>query len=147
MLSSIESIGGILMTEKTKEMEIQDQELVQEETERTRECRCFVPRTDIYEAGDEIILTLDMPGINENAIEITLEKNLLNVKGYAQMDDPDEYALTFAEYEFGDYERSFRISDAIAKDKIEALFKNGVLRLTLPKAEQAKARKIAVKVN
>jgi HSP20 family molecular chaperone IbpA len=130
----------------TKEMEIQEQELVEGETERTRECRCFVPRTDIYEAGDEIILVLDMPGINENAIEITLEKNILNVKGFSQVDDAGDYTLSFAEYETGDYERSFRVSDEIAKDKIDALYKNGVLRLTLPKAEQAKARKIAVKV-
>lgn len=135
------------MTEDTKEMELQEQELVQEEAERTRECRCFVPRTDIYEAGDEIILAIDMPGINENAFEITLEKNILNVKGYAQVEDPDDYSLTLAEYETGDYERSFRVSDAIAKDKIEAVYKDGVLRLTLPKAEQAKARKIAVKVS
>ena len=134
------------MTTKTKDMEIQEQELIPEETERTRECRCFIPRTDIYEAGDEIILALDIPGINENAIEITLEKNILNVKGYAQIDDPTEYSLTFAEYETGDYERSFRVSDSIAKDQIEAAYKDGVLRLTLPKAEQAKARKIAVKV-
>ena len=135
------------MTTKSKEMEIQEQELVQEETERTRECRCFVPRTDIYEIGDEIILVLDMPGINETAIEITLEKNILNVKGYAQIDDSDNYTLTLAEYEIGDYERSFRVTDAIAKDKIEAVYKDGVLRLTLPKAEQAKARKIAIKVS
>ena len=135
------------MTDETKEMELQEQELVQEEAERTRECRCFVPRTDIYEAGDEIILAMDMPGINENAFEITLEKNILNVKGYAQVEDPSEYSLTLAEYETGDYERSFRVSDAIAKDKIEAAYKDGVLRLTLPKAEQAKARKIAVKVS
>jgi HSP20 family molecular chaperone IbpA len=130
-----------------KEMQVQEQELVQEDTERTRECRCFVPRTDIYEVGDDIILALDMPGINENAIEITLEKNVLNVKGYAQIDDPDEYSLTFAEYESGDYERSFRVSDAVDKNKIEARYQDGVLRLTLPKAEQAKPRKIAVKVS
>ena len=135
------------MAENKKEMELQEQELVQEETERTRECRCFVPRTDIYEVEDDIILALDMPGINENAFEITLEKNILNVKGYAQIEDADEYTLTLAEYETGDYERSFRVSDAIAKDKIEAVYKDGVLRLTLPKAEQAKARKIAVKVS
>lgn len=134
------------MTADTKEMELQEQEFVQEETERTRECRCFVPRADIYEAGDEIILALDMPGINENAIEITLEKNILNVKGYAQIEDPNEYSLTLAEYETGDYERSFRVSDAVAKDKIEAVYQNGVLRLTLPKAEQAKAQKIAVQI-
>lgn len=135
------------MTENTKEMELQDQELVTEEAERTRECRCFVPRTDIYEAGDDIILALDMPGINENAFEITLEKDILNVKGYVEVEDPNDYTLTLSEYETGDYERSFRVSDAIAKDKIEAVYKDGVLRLTLPKAEQAKARKIAVKVS
>jgi HSP20 family molecular chaperone IbpA len=135
------------MTTRTKEMEVQEQELVQEDTERTRECRCFVPRTDIYEMNDNIILELDMPGINENAIEITLEKNILNVKGYAQIEDPGDYTLALAEYEVGDYERNFRISDAVAKDKIDALYKDGVLSLTLPKAEQAKARKIAVKVD
>ena len=135
------------MAENIKELELQEQELVQEETERTRECRCFIPRTDIYEVEDEIILALDMPGINENAFEITLEKNILNVKGYAQIEDADEFSLTLAEYETGDYERSFRVSDEIAKDKIEAVYKDGVLRLTLPKAEQAKARKIAVKVS
>ena len=129
----------------TKEIEIQEQELVEEDNERTRECRCFVPRSDIYEVGDEIIVAMDMPGINENAIEITLEKNILNVKGYAQMDDMGEHSLAAAEYENGDYERSFRISDTVAKDKIDAVYKDGVLRLTLPKAEQAKGRKIAVK--
>ena len=135
------------MSTENKEMEIMEQEIVEEDAERTRECRCFTPRTDIYEVGDDIVLVLDMPGINENAIEITLEKNILNVKGYAQIEDPDLYSLTFSEYETGDYERSFRVSDAIAKDKIDAVYKDGVLRMTLPKAEQAKARKIAVKVS
>jgi HSP20 family molecular chaperone IbpA len=135
------------MATKTKEMEVQEQELVQEDTERTRECRCFIPRTDIYEVDDNIILELDMPGIHENAIEITLEKNTLNVKGYAQIDDSGDYSLALAEYEIGDYERNFRISDAVAKDKIDARYTDGVLRLTLPKAEQAKPKKIAVKVS
>ncbi len=134
------------MTTQTKEMEVQEQELVQEDNERTRECRCFVPWTDIYETDDGIMVAMDMPGINENAIEITLEKNILNVKGFAQIDEVGDYSLAATEYEIGDYERSFRVSDAVAKDKIEALYKNGVLRLTLPKAEQSKARKIAVKV-
>ncbi len=135
------------MTTQTKEMEVQEQELVQEDNERTRECRCFVPRADIYELNEEIVVAMDMPGINENAIEITLEKNILNVKGFAQIDDAGELSLAAAEYEIGDYERSFRISDAVAKDKIEAVYKDGVLRLILPKAEKAKAQKIAVKVS
>jgi HSP20 family molecular chaperone IbpA len=135
------------MTAQNKEMEVLEQELLDEETERTRDCRCFVPGADIYEIEDEIIIAMDMPGINENAIEITLEKNILNVKGFAQIEDHDDYALAAAEYEVGDYERSFRISDAIAQDKIDAVYKDGVLRLTLPKEEKAKARKITVKIN
>jgi len=133
------------MTTENKAMEIQEQEMVTEETERTRECRCFVPRADIYEVDENISVVLDMPGIDENAIEITIEKNVLTVKGYSQVLKHDNYSQTWTEYEAGDYERSFRITDAIAKDKIEATYKNGVLRLNLPKAEEAKARKIAVK--
>jgi HSP20 family molecular chaperone IbpA len=135
------------MVEKKKEMEIQKQEMVPEETERTRECQCFIPKADIYEISDDIIILMDMPGINENAIDITLEKNVLNVKGFAQMDDREGYSLVFAEYETGDFERSFRISDSIDQERIEAIFKNGVLELTLPKAEEAKTRKIEVKVS
>jgi HSP20 family molecular chaperone IbpA len=129
-----------------KEMEVSEQEIVQDETERTRECRCYVPRTDIYEYDENIVVLMDMPGINENAIEITLEKNILHVKGLAQIDNFESYSLTFSEYETGDYERSFRVSDAIDRDKIEARYNDGVLRLVLPRAEQAKTKKIAVKI-
>lgn len=134
------------MTEKEKSMEVKKQELVQEESERTRECRCFIPRTDIYEFDDQISVVVDMPGINENAIEITLEKNILNVKGYAQVPDRGAYSQVWREYEAGDYERSFKVTNGIDQNNIEASYKNGVLRLTLPKAEEAKARKIAVNV-
>ena len=134
------------MTNQEKAMEVQEQEMVPEETERTRECRCFVPRADIYEVDENIYVVLDMPGINENALDITLEKNILNVKGFSQVEEHDNFSLVRAEYEVGDYERSFRISDAIDQSKIEATYNNGVLKLTLPKAEEAKARKISVQV-
>lgn len=134
------------MVEKKKDMEIPKQDMVSEETERTRECQCFIPKADIYEIADDIIVVMDMPGINENAIDIALEKNVLNVKGLAQMDDREGYSLVFAEYETGDFERSFRISDSINQERIEAIYKNGVLKLTLPKAEEAKTRKIEVKI-
>jgi HSP20 family molecular chaperone IbpA len=134
------------MATENKEMEVQEQEMVPDEMERTRECRCYIPRTDIYEISDEIIVVLDMPGINENAIEITVEKNILNVKAYSQLDELENYSLVFSEYEQGDYERSFQISDTIDKDNIKATYKNGVLKIVLAKAEQAKTRKISVKV-
>ncbi len=134
------------MTAENKEMELQQQEMVPEETERTRECRCFIPKADIYEVDENIFVVLDMPGINENAIDITLEKNILNVKGYAQIENRENYSLVLAEYEAGDFERSFSVSDTIDRENIQASYKNGVLRLVLPKAEEAKTRKITVKV-
>jgi len=134
------------MTAVSKAMEIQEQEMVPEESERTRECRCYIPRTDIYEVDDEIVIVLDMPGINENAIDITVEKNILNVKGYSQMNELENYSLIFSEYEQGDYERSFQIYDTIDRENIQAIYKNGVLKIVLAKAEQAKTRKITVNV-
>jgi HSP20 family protein len=134
-----------MMTENI-DMEIQEKELVDDRIERTRECRCFIPRADIYDVEENIFVVLDMPGINENAIEIVLEKNILNVKGFAQTKDRDNYSLVIAEYEPGDFERSFRISNGIDRDKIEASYKDGVLRLTLPRTEEVKTRKITVNV-
>lgn len=134
------------MTEP-KTLGLQDQEIIKEETERTRDCHCYIPRTDIYEVNEIIHVILDMPGIDSNAIEITLEKNVLNVKGYAQIPDFDNHTLVSSEYEPGDFERSFRVSDSIDSEKIKANYKDGVLRLTLPRAEMAKTRKIEIKAN
>lgn len=130
---------------ENKSMEVQEQEILEQETERTRECRCFIPRTDIYEYEDTIVLVIDMPGIHENAIEITLEKDILEVKGFAQVEDYEGLSLVKAEYEPGDFERKFRVSDSIDRDNINATFTNGVLRLELPKADTAKTKKISVK--
>ncbi len=58
---------------------------------------------------------------------------------------PEGYSLSFAEFQAGDYERSFRLTDQIDRDRIEAVYADGVLKLTLPKAEKAKAKKISVK--
>jgi HSP20 family protein len=88
-----------------------------------------------------------MPGINENAIEITLEKNILNVRGYSQVQDRGKFSPILQEYESGAYERSFRISHQVDRDNIEAIYKDGVLKLNIPKIEEAKTKKIAVKVN
>lgn len=134
------------MTTESKAIEAQEQEMVPEsETERTRERICLVPRADIYETDEDIILTLDMPGANGESIDITLEKNVLTISGYSDIDVPEGYSLAMAEYEIGDYERSFRLTDRIDQDGIEAVYTDGVLHLTLPKADEAKVRKISIK--
>ncbi len=134
------------MTNESKALEAQKEELLPELSERTRDCRCFVPRADIYETEAEVVILMDMPGIEDEYIEISLEKNILTVNGYLFPVDPEGYSLARCEYQAGDFERSFRISNQIEQDQIKAQYQNGVLRLTLPKAEEAKKRKIEVKV-
>ena len=132
------------MTDKT--MEVQKEEVTTPEgTERTRECPCFAPRADIYEQGDHLVIVMDVPGADEHSIDITLEQDVLTVSAYVEPVVPEGYGLAYAEYEVGDYQRSFKISDSIDREKIEATIKEGVLRLYLPKSTAARTRKIDVK--
>ena len=134
------------MAIEEKTIEAEKREITEaEEIERTRECQCFIPRADIYETEDMIVVVTDMPGVDEKSVDITLEKNILTINGYVNINEPEGYSLAWAEYEVGDHQRSFRISNEIDRDKIEATIKDGVLRLQLPKVEQAKLKKIAVK--
>ena len=132
------------MAEKTMELEKQEVTTT-EDTERTRDTRCFIPRSDIYELDDQIVIVADVPGVDEKSIEITLEKNILTINALVNPAFPQGYSVSLAEYEVGDFQRSFRLSNEIDRTKIQAKVKNGVLRLYLPKAKEALARKISVK--
>ena len=134
------------MTTESKSMEVQEQEMIETEGgERMRSRTTFIPRSDIYETEENVVVSVDMPGVSEDTIDITLEKNILTINGISNYEEPDDFSLAFTEFQVGDYERSFRLTDRIDRDGIEALFKDGVLKLTLPKAEEAKTRKISVK--
>ncbi|MGB2911120.1 MAG: Hsp20/alpha crystallin family protein, partial [Anaerolineales bacterium] len=105
---------------------------------------CFVPRADIFETEEDIFVVVDVPGVDESSIDITLEKNVITINAYIEPYEIEGYAPTLTEYEVGDYQRSFRLSNMIDHDKIQASVKDGVLRLQLSKAGEAKTRKISV---
>ena len=131
---------------KEKNIQVQEgqkQEVVESEAERTRAKPAFIPRVDIYETNDAVALIADMPGVDENSVDITLEKNVLTINGYIEPERPEGYSLAYAEYRVGDYQRSFNISNEIDQENIEATMKDGVLHLHLPKAEPT-TKKIAV---
>ncbi len=130
----------------SKTLPVEKQELTTtEDSERTRECQCFVPRSDIYEVDDQIVIVADVPGADKDSIDVTLEKNVLTIDAYVNSAPPKGYSLSFAEYEVGDYQRSFRLSDEIDREKIQASVKDGVLHLYLPKSTVSRTRKISVK--
>jgi HSP20 family molecular chaperone IbpA len=114
-------------------------------SEPTRARPVFVPRTDIYETRDAIVLLVEMPGVAPDAVDITLEKRVLTIHGHTADPEHGGYRQIYAEYGAGDYERIFTLSEDIDRERIEAAQQAGVLRLVLPKAEPVKARKIQVR--
>jgi len=115
------------------------------EMERTRNRKVYIPRVDIYETKESIVLLADMPGVDETSVDITLEKNVLTVAGAVEAGDHPGRSLVYAEYDVGDYQRAFTLPEEIDQNRIDATVKNGVLRVVLQKAEKSKARKIAIK--
>ncbi|GAB4577964.1 MAG: Hsp20/alpha crystallin family protein [Anaerolineales bacterium] len=132
------------MSDETKTLETEKQEVIPDNGERTRARRAFVPRTDIYETNHAIFVVADMPGVSENSVDITLEKNVLTIQGLVEPVYPEGYSVAYAEYEDGDFQRKFTLTDQIDQDNIEATLREGVLRLKLPKIVPTQ-RKISVK--
>jgi HSP20 family protein len=128
-------------------LQVQDtekREVAETGVERTRDRLAFVPRADVYETSDAILVVADMPGVDESSVDITLENNVLTINGYVEPEEPEGYTLAYAEYRVGDYVRAFTLSDQIEREGIEATIRDGVLRLHLPKAVAARKRKITV---
>ncbi len=106
--------------------------------------RGFVPPADILEAREKMEIVLDLPGADEHSIHVSLENNILTVEADVKPDSPEEYELVHSEYTIGNFQRSFTVSNAIDPNHIEAHFRNGVLKLTLPKTGHSKPREIKV---
>ncbi len=131
------------MAEKTVAMP-KDQEMAsQPEGTRTRE-RYVAPPVDIYELPDGLVVTADVPGVTHEHLGIRVDNHVLTIRaqaGHVPLADP-----MYREYELVNYFRQFELSDKVDEGKISADLKHGVLTLSLPKAEEAKPRKIAVAV-
>ena len=121
-------------TENERSLEKREAQLP-EGVEHTRETPQFAPPADVYEIGDTVRLVADMPGVGKDDIDITLERNVLTIRGRVDDPSPEGLELVYAEYRVGDFVRNFSISDEVDRDRIEAHVKDGVLTLTLPKKQ------------
>jgi len=131
------------MTDTKKELQKKEAAL-EKGVERTRETRVYTPAVDIIEKSNDIVILADMPGVDENSVDVTLEKDLLTIYGKIEPEIPANHKLVISEYGIGDYQRTFTLSSEIDKQHIQATVSDGVLRLVLPKAEKEKTRKIPV---
>lgn len=133
-----------MSNDKSKEMQVKEKQEVAA-PEQTAPGPYYTPAVDIYETDQAITLLADLPGVKAEGLTVDLRDNVLTLTGdIAPFENAQEEDIVI-EYEVGKYFRQFTISDIINQEKIEANLNDGVLKLTLPKAEKAQPRKIAIK--
>jgi HSP20 family protein len=108
----------------------------------------WVPAADIYESDNELVVNLDLPGIDPKMVDLRVENNVLTIRGERQFEEKqNQDSYHRVERSYGAFARSFTLSTAVDPEKIRASYKAGVLSITLPKAEAAKPKRIQIAVN
>lgn len=130
-----------------QELQVQEKREVEKAQEQTRPMRAFLPTADIFETEDALTVVLEMPGVDRNNIDVNVENGVLMIEGRIDFSKYEDLQPVYSEYNIGPFRRSFRISSRIDQDKIRAEMRDGVITLTLPKAEEAKPRRIEVRTS
>lgn len=103
------------------------------------------PVIDLIEQNDGYLMLVEMPGVDAEHVEVSVEQNVLSIKGTAELTVPEGYVPVAGEVRTRVYERSFQFSNEIDRDGIDAEMKNGILRLQLPKSKRARRTNISVR--
>lgn len=111
-----------------------------------RDSQAMTPRVDVLEDDSGITLVADMPGVSKESLEIKVENDALSIEGAISAATPQALEATYAEVRIPRYRRSFTLSRELDASRIEAQLQNGVLKLRIPKHEQARPQRISVKV-
>jgi HSP20 family molecular chaperone IbpA len=128
-----------------QELQVQQKRELEKKEEATIPARMYSPTADIYETEEALTVILEMPGVEKNDVEVRVEGGSLRVDGRLDLSKYEGLLPLYTEYNIGHYSRSFRLSSKIDQGKIAAELKDGVLSLTLPKAEEARPRAIPIK--
>jgi HSP20 family protein len=99
---------------------------------------------DAYRRGEEFIVELDLPGVQPDSIDLTIEKNVLTVHAERRRDDAEGVELLVGERPQGTFSRQLFLGDTLDTDAIQADYVDGVLTLRLPVAEKAKPRRVEI---
>lgn len=122
------------------------QDVSRSDTSR-RDAQAMTPRVDVLEDDTGITLVADMPGVSKDSLEIKVENDALSIEGAVSAATPQAMEATYAEVRIPRYRRSFTLSRELDPGHIEAQLKDGVLKLRIPKHEQARPQRISVKVS
>jgi HSP20 family protein len=102
---------------------------------------------DAYRLGDRFYIHLDLPGVDPDTVEVTVERTTLTVAGSRSIADPEGGQWVARERPFGTFVRRFQLGEGLDTDHVDAGYDHGVLTITIPVAEQAKPRKISVGIS
>jgi HSP20 family protein len=150
--------GGIVMASVTRWDPFQDvlslreamNQLMEESFVRpntTQGGQNFVPALDLSETAEGYLVEAALPGIKPEDVEITVENNVLTIKGETRKEvDDQKRNFHRVERRFGTFQRTIGLPSTVKPDQIQASLTNGVLRLEIPKAEEVKPRKISVNI-
>jgi len=117
-------------------------------TEENFPLMAWNPPCDIYETDKEVVLKFELPEVKRDAVEVTLDNNVLTLKGERKFEEKtDRENYHRIERRYGEFMRSFTLPSYVDAKKINAEFKEGVLTVMLPKTEEARPKHINVKVN
>jgi HSP20 family protein len=127
-----------------QELQVQQKREVESKQEATIPARVFVPATDIFETDEALTVSLEMPGVDKDKVDVKVENDVLKIEGWIDFSRYEGLQPIYTEYNIGNFARSFQLSSKIDQDRISAELRDGVMTLVLPKSERAKTRKISV---
>ena len=128
----------------TQEVATREKREVAPAEERTEAGKFFSPYTDIHETERAVVVTMEVPGVNKDSIDIRLDKGVLTVKGTIDSTKYEQLRPIYSEYNVGNFVRTFAVSTKIDSAAISAKVADGVLAIELPKAAEAVAKRISV---
>jgi HSP20 family protein len=105
------------------------------------------PTVDVSETKDNFVIKAELPGMDEKDVSVTISGDVLTIKGEKKKEEEekDEQHYRVERY-YGSFQRSFQLPSSVKADKIEADFEKGILKVTLPKVEEAKKKEVKIKV-
>lgn len=107
----------------------------------------WLPAVDVAEQDDQYLVKVELPGVSKDEVKVAMEDNVLTIRGEKRQEKETKKSnFHSVERSYGSFQRSFTLPGTIKSDKIEASFRDGILIVSLPKAEEAKAKQIEVKV-
>ena len=115
------------------------------DTQAASPAGAFSPALDVQETEDGFTLHIELPGVSADDVEVSLEENVLTIAGeraFYPEEEPDEFRRI--ERHFGRFHRSVRLPDRVDADRVEAGYRDGMLTISVPKAEDAKPRRIQI---